>query len=460
MIRNIAGWREDAGSTIVAVLMTLLVVSALSVGTLQLAQHSNDVSSVDRERFQGVSAAEAGVTAAMDRLETGAVCDASATPFASLYDGSKLLGRYRTRIDPEAGSTCGQTPRRVIHSWGYPPTGGNRALRHLEVTVELVPQAGFPFTLFAEGSQGTILVKNSGAIAGDVYSEMLDQSKNNLSSDNIVTPGSIVTQNNAVYSGTLWAGGNISLGQNSSLGQSALATGTAPGSQGDIALGDNADVGGDVRAKGTVTLGSGAVVHGSTSQGDMNLPPPPVLTKPTFTWDPANYPSYTSGTAAQITSALNTYRNNLQGTFYADDTSTSTVVFPDNVTITGPFTLVTKGKVDMGRSMSVSGGPYQVVIVAQGTGSDAIDIVKSVTAASGLDVLLYTMGGVDMKNNVTMTGAMYADVIDMKNTFSIAEAQSLKTTIPAGFTWNFGSAASFSAVPKVWREIVPGTPPE
>ncbi|MGH2760406.1 MAG: hypothetical protein ACRDKJ_12715, partial [Actinomycetota bacterium] len=337
--------RDQGGSTMAAVLMVVMVVAVIAVSSMQLAQHSNDATSVDRERLQSVSSAEAGVTEAIGRIQAGASCDATATAFGPLYDGSKLLGRYRTRIDPESGTTCGQTPRRVIHSWGYAPTGGTRALRHLEVTVELVPSSGFPFTLFAEGSTGTIYVKNNGTIDGDIYSELLDQSKNNVASRNIITTGSIVTKNNASYSGTLWAGGNISIQQNSVIGQSLIATGTAPGAQGNIVLGDNSRVGGDALAKGTVTLGSGAVVHGSISQNNPGLPPPPVLTKPTFTWNPANYtPSPTQNTSANVTAALNTNRNNLQGTYRSTD-SGGTIVFPDNVTITGPLTVVSSGKV-------------------------------------------------------------------------------------------------------------------
>lgn len=445
--------RDERGSTMAAVLMVVMVVSVISVASIRLAQHSNDISSVDRERFQAVSAAEAGVTSAIDRIESGAGCDASVTSFADLPQGSEVVGRYRNRIDPENGTTCGQTPRRVIHSWGYAPTGGTRGLRHLEVTVELKPQAGFPYTLFAEGSSGTIYIKNNGTIDGDVYSENLDQTKNNVFADNIVTPGSIVTQNGAVYTGTLWAGGNITIGQGSNIGQSLIATGN--NGAGDISLGDNATVGGDARAKGTVSLGSGAVVNGSISQNNPNLPPPPVLTKPTFNPNALSYDVI--GTAAQITTALNTNRNNLQGEYHATDGGT--VTFPDDVVVTGPLTVVSDGKIVTGRTMVASGGPHVVVIVAQSPAPGAIDIAKSLTIASTLHVLLYTQGGVDMKNSISMTGAIYGDIIDAKNVFTINASEILKTLEPLGFTWTFTSSSTYSAVPTLWREIVPGVPP-
>jgi hypothetical protein len=458
MMRFARALRREDGSTMIAVLMVLMIVTVIGVTSAQLARHTNDATSVDRERFQGVSAAEAGVSNSINRIQAGSGCDAVATPFATLFDGTKSLGRYRTQIKPEAGTSCGQTTRRVIDSWGYPPTGGNRALRHLEVTVELVPQAGFPYTLFAEGSDGTIYIKNNGTITGDVYSETLDQTKNNVTADNIITPGSVVTQNNAVYSGTIWAGGNITLGQNSNVGKSLLAAGSAGGSQGTINVGSNAVVGGDARAKNSITLGGGAVVHGSVSQNDANVTPPPVLTKPAFTWNAANYsPAPVQGTAAAITTAITTAKDHLHGTYRSTDAGIITI--PDTVTVDGPLTIVSSGKIAMGRTVSVSGGPYQAVFVALSTASDSIDIPKSLTIASGLSTLLYSLGGVDQKNNISMTGSVYANTIDAKNTYTVTKAPSLMTNPPPGFTWDFSSSSKYAAIPTLWREIVPGVPP-
>lgn len=447
--------RDERGSTMAAVLMVLMVVTVIGVASVQLAQHSNDISSVDRERTQSVSAAEAGVTSAIDRIEVAATCDATVTPFAELYDGTRMLGKYRTRIDPEAGTSCGDTPRRVIHSWGYAPTGGTRGLRHLEVTVELIPQAGFPFTLFAEGSTGTIYVKNNGTVVGDVYSETIDQTKNNVFVDDIITPGSITTLNNAAYTGTLWAGGDVFVGENSTIGQSVIAAGST--SAGNVTLQNNTHVGGDVLRKGTLTQGSGVVVDGSVPPANPNLPAPPVLTKPTFNPDAVAYDF--QGSAAQVNAWLNTNKDNLQGEVRATDGNL--VIFPDNVTVTGPLTVVSdgSGKVRMGQTMSASGGPHVVVVVAMSPSTSAIEIPKTLTIASALHTLLFARGGVDMKNAVSMTGAVYADFIDIKNTFTINGSEILKTLAPTGFTWTFGSSSAYAAVPTLWREIVPGEPP-
>ncbi len=458
--RLLTSLRGDEGTTLAALLMMLMVVAAIATASAQIARHSNDVTSVDRERLQTVEAAEGGVHDAIRRIEAGAGCDVAATGYQDLYDQDRLVGRFRTQIQPEAGTTCGQTRIRVIHAWGYAPTGAGRSLRHLEVTVQLVPQTGFPFTFFAEGNTGTMYVKNVGTANGDIYAETLDQANNNVTAQNIISPGSITTKNGASYSGTLWSGGNITLGSNGTVGKSVIASGTASGTQGTILLQNNAVVGGDAIAKSTVTLNNGAVVHGSISQNNPNVPHPPTLTKPVFTYSASNYsPQPAPGqSAGQVTTAINTIKNNLKGTFRAND-SGGTVVIPDNVTITGNLTIIAAGKVDMGRTMSVSGGPWQVVIVAEGTAADAIDIPKSLTAAPGIEMLLYANGGVDMKNNATFSGAIYGDYIDAKNTFTVTHAPSLMTNPPVGFTFVNSSALVASVVPTLWREIVPGTPP-
>lgn len=450
--------RTDGGSSIAAVMIVMLAVSAVGVGAMQTSQHTTNVSTVDRERVQAEAAAEAGVNDAIRRIQAGAGCDVSATAAQTLNDTTGSTGSFRTQILPEAGTTCGQTLERVIHAWGYPPNGNTRSLRHLEVTVDLAPQAGFPYALFADGNTGSILVKNSGTVTGDIYAENLDQSKNNINAQNIITPGSFTAQNNSVYSGTVWAAGNITLGNNSSVGKSVIASGTAPSSAGTITLGSNSVVGQDAIARSTVTLSNGAVIQGATSQNNPNTPPPPILHKPTFTWNPANYsPAPTTGTSAVITAALLASKAALHGTYYATDTGT--IYVPSGSTVNGNLTIITNGKISVDGFMNASGGPWQVVLVALSTASDAFVPTSAFTASSGLDVLFFTAGGFDMKNNVTFKGAVYADTIDAKNTLTVTKSTSLYTNPPVGFTFDASSSTRYVAVPTLWREIVPGTPP-
>jgi Tfp pilus assembly protein PilX len=449
---------DERGSTLAIVVMVSMVLGAVAIGVVATSQHTTNVTSVDRERLQAVQSAEAGVNDAVRRLSNGAGCDTQATPTQTLRDGTQTVGTFQTKILPEAGTVCGQTLKRVVHSWGFSPTGSGRAMRQLEVQVTLVPRRGFPYTLFADGNLGTLYVKNSGSISGDAYAEVVDQTKNNFGAINVITPGSFVSKNNAAYSGTLWAGGNITIGSSSSIGGSVIAAGSATGTAGTISLGSGTKVGQDAIARSTVTLGGNASVAGTILQNDPNVPPPPILHKPTYIWNPANYaPAPTQGTAAQITTALTSAANNLQGVYYASD-ATGTVNVPSG-TVTGPLTIVSAGKIKLPDSLSANGGPFEVYFISLNTAIDAISQISSFDAASALDVLIFTTGGFDQNNSMNFRGAIYADSIDAKNTFTITKSIALQNAAPPGFTFDAVTASSYAAYQGAWREIVPGTPP-
>ncbi len=408
-------------------------------------------------RAQSLQAADAGANAAISRLEMNPACDSAVSSPLSLTDGARTLSKYQVRVDPAAGTVCEATLERVIRSWGFAPAESERSLRHVTVGVQLLPQDGFRFALFASGPTGVVQVKNTGSIDGDIYAENLDQSQNNLDAHDVITPGSIDTKNNSVYTGILWAGGNIKVGQDGSVAGSILSSGSS--APGNVNLENGVVVGKDVRAKGNVTTDTTTVVNGSIAANNPSVPDPPNIELPGFTWDPANYSPapQTFLTGADATTYLKSASSDLQGTFYVPDSAGTVEI--GRSTITGPLTIVTTGKVSLGQTLNASGGPWQVVIVSLSTASDAIRVAKPMTASPNLDMLLYTPGGVDIKNSTTMSGAIYADQIHLKNKLSLKHAPSLATNPPVGFAFGQSSAARFTVVPVLWREVVPGPPP-
>jgi hypothetical protein len=448
---------SEQGSAIVAVVIVLFVGMIIGVSALQMAQHTNDATTVDRLRIQSVHAAEAGVNDAINRLGGNPSCDAAATAPQQMADAGGTLGQFQTRVDPEEGTNCADTLNRVINAWGSAPVDTDRTLRRLEVGVRLIPHEGFQFTLFASGPTGIVTVKNTGTVDGDIYAENLDQTQNNINSDSVITPGSIDTKNNAVYAGSLWAGGNVTLRQNGSVGESITAAGSS--ADGNVLLENGVTISRDVKAKGTVTMPTTYTIGGAVSQNNPNLPAPPDLDKPVFTWDPTNYDPVptTFATAALLSAHLESIEGNLQGTFYTADTGRITM--PRHATVTGPLTIVSNGPIDMGRSMTNSGGPWQVAVISLSTAADAINFDQPFTASTGLDILLYTLGGVDIKNAISFQGAVYADQIYLKNTATITRSESLASNPPKGFDFTQGSAARFTVVPVLWREIAPDGPP-
>jgi hypothetical protein len=171
-----------------------------------------------------------------------------------------------------------------------------------------------------------------------------------------------------------------------------------------------------------------------------------------------------------VTTELNkpAIRTNLSGK-YRSTQQTGVVTMPDNVTVNGNVTIVSRGSIALGQTMSLGTNcqapnpPCTVAIIALGQASgfqaNAIDVVKAFTGASGLHILMYTLEGFDGKNSMTFTGSIYADAIDAKNTFTINPSEVLKTDGPDGFTWDFSSSSKYALVPTLWREVPHGTLP-
>lgn len=449
--------RREEGSALIAAILISVVLAIIAGTVLKTADHSNQSTTLDRLRVQSVQAAEAGINAAMKRLETVTTCDPTATAPANLSDGPSTIASYRTRVDPESGAVC-SGDNRVIRSWGYAPTLSGRSMRQVEVTVKLIPHRGFNFALFAEGAAGIVYVKNTGTVQGDVYAENLDQSKNNIDAESVITPGSIDTKNDAVYAGTLWAGGNVTLRQNGQVAGSIIAAGvSAPG---NVIIENGVKVTRDVKARGSISLPTTYTVGGSVSANNPSVVAPPQLTKPSFTWDPANYtPAPTTFVSGVIASTwLSANSNNLQGTLYIPDPA-GVVDLSNGGTVTGPLTIVTSGKVLLGSTLAAGSGQWPVSIISTNSQDDAISMTKPTTLASGLDVLLFTgTGGVDVQNNTTMTGVIYADRITIKNSFIIKRSQFMSTFTPANFDWSAVAATNYTVVPLVWREVAPVAP--
>ncbi|HVE90933.1 MAG TPA: hypothetical protein VNE62_01345 [Actinomycetota bacterium] len=448
--------RGEDGIALVAVILIMMVVSGLAFVVLRNADHTNRVTTDDRLRVQAIQAAEAGANAAMRRLEQQTGCDSSVSAPQVLQDGTRAVARYQTRIDPAAGDPCTNN-QRVIRSWGFAPAASGRIVRNVEVSVKLVPRSGFNFTLFASGSQGIVTVRNTGTVQGDIYAENLDQTQNNINAENVISTGSIDTKDGSVYSGVVWAGGNVSIRQNGKVSGSVLAAGSS--AQGNVLLENGVSVGRDVRAKGSISLPTNYTVGGAVSANNPSVLPPPVLDKPVFTWNAANYSPapMTFASAALASAYLDLNRTNLKGTIYVPD-SGGVVALTKGATVTGPLTIVTSGKVDLGGTITASGGPWQMIVVSQSNAGDAISVSTPSTFGPGVEMLLFTGGGVDVKNYTTMTGSIYADSISLKNKLTIMRAPTLASAPPAGFNFTQGSAAHFSVIPLVWRELPPAPP--
>jgi hypothetical protein len=422
-------FRSETGSSIAAVLMVIMVITAIGLTSVQLARHSTDATTVDRERVQALNAAEAGVHEAIGVLQTSP-CDLPDT------QGSLDQGEYVFSAATE-GEAC------VIHSLGTGRTGSDRTRRLLRVEVAFKPLA-FTYTLF---SATEVQAKNNATILGDVYATSLHQSHNALIAEDVVSPGDIVTKNNATYGGMIWSGGNVHLNNNTKVVESVIAGG-------NIVLENGAAILGDALAGGSISAQPGQI-GGTATSNSPNVPEAPVLGLPDFRPQDLTYSLPSFGSAQAMTDYLLANSSALQGVFRVEGSPGARVILPDHANVVGPLTIVTNGKIELGRSLTGIGGPHQVVLGAQNTTGDAIDVPKSFTG-HGLDILLFSYGGVDAKNRLDMTGAIYAaGVIDIKNNLVLRPSFSFQDNPPVGFDFSSWTTDQYLVVPTMWREVPP-----
>lgn len=500
--------RDERGQVLVAGVAISFVVLVLIVALLGVAVHTDNATVNDRSRAQGVQSAEAAVAVVIDAL-TRQVCvpDIGMTTPVSMSVGGKVVGQYRVmvRLPQEAGSTspalwnpnqtaspgCTSTPPasgdRVITAWGYGPNASSfrKVLRKLEVNVRVAPLTGFRFVCFAGGPSpaGVLTVKNNMTVTGNCYARTVSATYNNLvDNGTLMSPGTITTKNNTTYQGNLWAGGAVTLGNNSTV------TGYVTSSASSVHLNQNATVLGNVTAGTTLTLDTNAVVHGVRCPATTGAPgcptnAPPTLAMPALRCAATDvgcwtslYPGMVSKTSAEMTTFLALNRSSLSGSYYITDTGT--VDFTGGGTITGPLTIVTRGKVQLSRDLTTplpsiappactpAGGPRSCIvsIVSTSGASDAIRIYapRFTANTSTLSVLLYATGTIQVDggaNPTSFLGAVYGGDLSIdSNGMTLTQSQDLIDFAPPFVDWTVGSAPGFTVEPIAWREAVPAPP--
>jgi Tfp pilus assembly protein PilX len=349
---------EERGIAMVTALLVAVVVLALGLVALQLAQHNVSSSAFDRKRVQAVAAAEAGIDDVYARIQNATPAQ---LPCASPVTGSLAMSpsatysvtvTYYDAYPPGAGNEidCGDLVSKIydiqqkqgtfsadITSVGTAVGSGspNSVSRRLQTEVQLAPQTAFQKAIFSNAAFGTsnlnhFTLNGNNGPNGNIYTNG-DFGCNNNSS----VQGSVYAQGSATVSNTcsvaidLWAGGNVSLSGNSNIGNNVIS------SLGNITISNPATVNGSAKAAGSCT-GCAGRVAGSIVTGARS-PMPPKFLFPALTW----------GTGSPDYQAL------FQEAGYALDFSRSNCNFPNNFTVTQDTAFVING------NCSFSGSTFQ-----------------------------------------------------------------------------------------------------
>jgi cytoskeletal protein CcmA (bactofilin family) len=435
--RSATAGGPEGGMALVLSLSVAFVVFALGAVWIGVGTHQVTITGRDKLRDQARSAAEAGLNAAMSGLSA----DASFTGFGvtPVAGGEFEVSVLPVSVDPS-------DPRRYLVSKGYAPSKASprRVARRLEQQVELIPTDGFRYALFS--SPGGIAGANKMTVNGDVYaSGDLNLSNNATVAGSVTSLGSVTTANNSTIAGDVRAANNVTLNN------------AATTVLGNVYAGGNVTMTGHV--KGSVQAGgtiSGGTVDGGRAQYSPPPPPEP-QTLPTFTWDPANYPSVSNWATP---AAFNTYFSaNTGGISGAHRIScpapcTTAVNLGSKWTMTGDTPIGAAGPITLSRDMANGAGhPVTLTIVsfaADSGSTPAIAMSNNVTLPDDVDVVFYANHGtVKFSNLKHFTGTVYASGITLDQQFTLT----FKPVAEPGFDFGLTSSTHFQIQAGAFKEV-------
>ena len=431
--------RDEQGIGIVTALMVALVVFAVGALWVNLSVHQAEESTLERAREAARHAAEAGVNRAMSELAASATY-AGGGGVQNLTDGSTVIAQYEIVSVYQPGA---DPNTRYIVARGWAPSQAKaRSRRRLEAQVQLVPNDGFRYALFS--APGGITTSNNLTVTGDVYSDVAVNLSNNAKvTGSITSRGAVSTSNNSTIGGDIRALGNVTLNN-----ASTTVTGSVY-SNANITL--TGTVKGNAQATGTIT---GGTVNGTRSPNSPPTPPPS-LSLPTFTWNPANYTSpSTWANPAAFNSYFTANKNAFSGVHRVlcpGCTASSDVLFGSKWTMSGDVTLVTDGPVQLSKDISNgSGGPVTLTIISLFATDPAIDLTSNLTLPGDIRVLLYAPNAqISFKNLKQFSGAVYGKSITSNNQFSL---NWVPVSAP-GFIWDLASSTHFQIQSVSFKEV-------
>lgn len=435
--RSTSGGGPEGGMALVLSVTVAFIVFALGAVWLGIGTHQVNITGRDKLRDQARNAAEAGLNAAMSGLSA----DASFTGHAVT-----ALGGAEFEVTVLPVSVDPDDPRRYLVARGYAPTKAHpkRVARRLEQQVTLLPTDGFRFALFT--SPGGISGANRMTVNGDIYANGdLVLSNNATVTGSVTAVGSVTTSNNSTVAGDVHAGTDVTLDNS----QTTVLGNVYAG--GDVTI--TGHVKGNVQAGGTI---SGGTVDGGRAEYSPPAPPAP-LTLPTYTWDPANYPSvsyWATPDAFNTYFAANTAQFSGAHRVNCPDPCTTAVDLGSRWKMDGDTTIVADGPITLSRDMiNDSDDPATLTIVtfAADVGSTpAVSMSNNVSLPDDVRVVFYAPNGtVKFSNLKHFTGTVYAANISLDQQFTL----SFKPVMLPGFDFGPTSSTHFHIQAGVFKEV-------
>lgn len=437
LLRRIPSWQADErGVSLITALVITLAVFALGGVWTGLATHQVGQSARERLRDQARNSAEAGLNVAMSGLSADAGYTGSG--LTALPGGT---GEYEVAVTPLSSDP--NDSRRDILSTGYAPAKAapRRVARRLEQQIDLIPTSGFRYALLT--SPGGIAGANRMTVNGDVYSDGdLTLANNAAISGSVSSLGSVTTANNSTIAGDIRAAGNVTVNNASTTVLGDVYSG------GNVSL--TGRVRGNVQAAGTIT---GGTVDGSRAQFSPPRPPQP-QTLPTFTWNPANYPSsheWSSPGAFQSHWSANKAAFGGHHRILCPAPCTGSINLDAKWTMTGDVTIASDAPVTLSREVANgTGGALTLTVVSFSSASPAILMSNNISLPDSIRIALFAPNGsVKFSNLKNFSGAVYASSMVLDQQFTLTF---VPVTVP-GFSWDLVSSTQFVIQARTFREV-------
>ena len=429
-------FRRDDGFAMVTAMVVSSVMMLFTIGLMATGLHLETATVRDRSWNVALQVAEAGIDRAMYAVSQDPMYAGTAGGVIALPGGEAEI----LVTQPTPGEI-------IVYSTGYAPSRAATNAVKRRIQAAYAPQDVFSYALFSETG---LYVKNNSITIGDIFANegiLVDNNAQVYGSVISATEGVQVSSNAVLYAtdgegGDVYSGGpaGITLDSNAVVQGSAFAQATScsgsPGA-GEYGVTSSGTVQGDATAWGTI---SGNVL-GVRTPGNCQLAQS-TRYLPSFTWDASLYSDeveYT--TVAAFQAFVDANLNNMTGVhhLYADecasDPSGHDPVQLGGITISDDFTFVTNCRIDMDNNVTVTASSDALItIVVENLSTDppAVLIKNNFDVLNDPAVLLYATGLIEVKNNPSHNGAVYAGAISIKNNLDVTYDSRVERTLGFG----------------------------
>jgi hypothetical protein len=441
-------WRDERGMSMIVALLVSFVVLVLATTVVAQSIHSLEGSGETRRRLQSINAAESGLDAWFEYLETTPSTSLSCDDLTETFSNEGSESTYTASVTfydaSETEITCSSsTPFTNSYYPSYAlisSTGSVRGEsdRTVETYVRLTPDyGGFGAAILANTSTSFLNsfdIYGQSADDGDIYVLTGDLAIDNQITirGNVYVPyGGLAMSNSSTVWGTVWTRDEVDV-QNPAAIEGAV-------------LSENGDVTGDGTIGGNVTSGgdieTASLTIGGTASTFTYVSATPTQTFPTigFTstdWTDDGYTVNTYSGASACTNAKTFVQGSWTGNYVVRITGATACTFSvDNnrtIGVNGNLAIITDWGVSLDQRSTwngSSGDVKQLFFIstapaascpASGTTSKDINVGNRTTFNTQVEVLFYTPCTANMENQNLFNGQVIATSVNIGNQFKMS----------------------------------------